>query len=39
MKLFTPSAQVPLFWQGLGVQSSMLVSQFVPLNPAAQVQV
>ena len=30
--------QVPPFWHGLGSQSSILISQFSPVNPAMQSQ-
>jgi hypothetical protein len=37
VKPLTPSAHVPPFWQGFGVQSSTFVSHVVPLHPAAHV--
>jgi len=33
-----PSVHTPLFWQGFGAQSSMLVSQFFPLKPLVHAQ-
>lgn len=36
VKLAIPSWQTPPFWHGPLAQSSMFVSQFVPLNPAGQ---
>jgi hypothetical protein len=36
VKLFTPSAHVPPFRQGFGLQSLMFVPHVVPEYPAAQ---
>ena len=35
--VFSLTVQVPPFWQGLGEQSSMFVSQFLPVHPTAHV--
>ena len=38
INLSVPSSQVPLFWHGLGLQLSMLILQFSPVKPGAQMQ-
>ena len=35
---FPLTVQVPPFWQGLEAQSSMFISQFLPVHPAGHVQ-
>ena len=34
---FPLTVQVPPFWQGLEAQSSMFISQFLPVHPAGHV--